>query len=156
MIRRLVLVSLALASTSGLLRAQGAVSTAASREAVVESASRIAPTEGVNRSASTGTVDPFNPPAANLRWEVASEEGPKSSGLTDEQLVKALIEMIKPTGSVQLGGEPYLLFTERRQKIGDKLIVTLDKVEYVIEIASIASNRFRIRYNGQEAERPIK
>jgi hypothetical protein len=55
-----------------------------------------------------------------------------------------------------LGGEPYLLFTERRQKIGDKLVVVVDKVEYAVEIVSITNNRFRIRYNGQEAERPIK
>ena len=57
---------------------------------------------------------------------------------------------------MMLGGEPYLLFTERRQKIGDKVSVTLDGVEYAVEIVSIAGNRFRIRYNGKEAERTIK
>ena len=34
--------------------------------------------------------------------------------------------------------------------------VTLDGVEYVVEIVSIANNRFRIRYNDKEAERTIK
>ena len=57
---------------------------------------------------------------------------------------------------MMLGGEPYLLFTERRQKIGDKIAVSLEGVEYTVEIVNIANNRFRIRYQDREAERTIK
>ncbi|HLP07241.1 MAG TPA: hypothetical protein VK178_03685 [Opitutaceae bacterium] len=156
MIRRIALFTLALPLATISLRAQGLVSTAASRDAVLESASRIATPAGTTAALTKGAVDPFNPPAANLRWDVTPDAGTKSTGLTDEQLAKALIDALKPTGSIQLGGEPYLLFTERRQKIGDKLLVTLDRVEYVVEIVSIANNRFRIRYNGQDVERSIK
>lgn len=156
MIRRIALLCLALPLATVSLCAQGAVSTSASREAVLETASKIATATASTAVPAKIAPDPYYPPASNLRWEVASEADAKATGLTDEQLTKALIDALKPTGSIQLGGEPYLLFTERRQKIGDKLVVTLDKVEYVVEIVSIASNRFRIRYNGQEAERPIK
>lgn len=156
MIRRIALLCLALPLATVFLRAQGTVSTSASRETIVETASKIATATASTAVPAKLAPDPFYPPAANLRPEVAPDAESKASGLTDEQLAKALIDALKPTGSIQLGGEPYLLFTERRQKIGDKLVVTLDKVEYVIEIVSIASNRFRIRYNGQEAERPIK
>ncbi len=153
--RRILLLSgLVLPLAASSLLAQ-AVSTAANRESAVAAAAKLAST-GESAAAPRGvTVDPFNPPASNLS-DVAPEETGKATGMSDAQLVDLLIAEIKPTGSVQLAGEPYLLFTERRQKIGDKLVVTLAKVEYTIEIVSISNNRFRIRYNGQEAERPIK
>ena len=99
--------------------------------------------------------DPFNPPAADLRDTSAPSRGDALHHSEDE-LPALLAARIQPTGSMMLGGEPYLLFTERRQKICDKVPVTLDGVEYVVEIVSIAGNRFRIRYNGKEAERTIK
>ncbi|MFT3830073.1 MAG: hypothetical protein QM691_10260 [Opitutaceae bacterium] len=153
---RSILIGLILPWSGFALSAQTNVSTVPSREAVVEAAAKLGKAVDVVGAPHTVAVDPFNPPAANLRWDTSPESGGKVSTVPDDQLAKLLIDLVKPTGSIQLGGEPYLLFTERRQKIGDKLVVTLDKVEYVIEIVSIANNRFRIRYNGQEAERPIK
>ena len=100
--------------------------------------------------------DPFNPPAADLREAPAPGREGEATRRSDAELPALLAARVRPTGSMTLGGEPYLLFTERRQKIGDKVSVTLDGVEYAVEIVSIAGNRFRIRYNGKEAERTIK
>lgn len=132
------------------------ISSVASREALLATAKALACVENVDPMTVALAVDPFNPPAANLRWEEPPEAGATAEGIPDSEMVHRLVDGIHPTGSIMLGGEPYLLFTERRQKIGDKLVVALDKIEYTVEIVSIANNRFRIRYNGQEAERPIK
>jgi hypothetical protein len=153
---RPLLACLAVLAPSLNAQTDGSISTPASRDALVASASRLATAETPASVSSSLGIDPFSPPAANLRWEVTPENGPRASALSDAQLAEVLIAAIQPTGSMLLGGEPYLLFTERRQKIGDKLVVSVDKVEYTVEIVSIANNRFRIRYNGQEAERPIK
>lgn len=128
------------------------ISTPAARQAALATAAKLGAPAAP--SAPAVALNPFDPPRANLRPEGDPEE--KRSDLSEADLVAALAAQLQPTGSLMLGGEPYLLFTERRQKIGDKVPVVLEKVEYTVEIVSIAGNRFRIRYNGREAERPIK
>ncbi len=151
---RLLVVSLSLLATPALWAQGAAISTPESREKVLATLAKI--TDGrASALAAAPAKDPFNPPVADLRDLAPSTngDGPRRS---DEELVPQLAALLQPTGSMTLGGEPVLLFTERRQKIGDKVAVTLDGVEYVVEIVSIANNRFRIRYNDREAERTIK
>ncbi len=129
------------------------VSLPASREKAVADLGRLV-TPADAAALPEPALDPFSPPESHLR-DVAPVEG-KGPARDDADLLSDLIDHIKPTGSMMLNGEPYLLFTERRQKIGDKVPVLLAGVEYVVEIVSIANNRFRIRYNDREAERTIK
>ncbi len=153
-----ITVLLAVLWMASLLSAQGtgAVSTPASREAVVAAMSKLtSPTTPPSVPVAV-SLDPFNPPPEHIRPGDDAEAGVKVSSMSDEQLVAALIALIQPTGSMMQGGEPYLLLTERRQKIGDKVSVTFDKIEYIVEIVSISGNRFRVRYNDKEAERTIK
>jgi hypothetical protein len=131
-----------------------AVSTPAVREATLAMVDRLAADKSAVADAGVGK-DPFYPSAGDLSDAVA-KTGSGVDGLSDKERVELLADEIKPTGSVELGGEPQLLFTEKRQKIGDKLTVSIDKVEYVIEIVSIDKNRFRIRYNNVETTRSIK
>ena len=130
------------------------VSLPASREKAVADLDRLVSPAGV-AVLPEPALDPFSPPESHLREVVPPSEG-KGPARDDADLLSDLIDHIKPTGSMMLNGEPYLLFTERRQKIGDKVPVLLAGVEYVVEIVSIANNRFRIRYNDKEAERTIK
>ena len=151
---RSLVVLLSLLATPALWAQGAAISTPASREKVLADLAKI--TDGrVAAPVAAPAKDPFNPPVADLRDIVpgATTEGTRR---TDDELLPQLAAKLQPTGSMTLGGEPVLLFTERRQKIGDKVAVTLDGVEYVVEIVSIANNRFRIRYNDKEAERTIK
>lgn len=129
------------------------VSLPASREKAVADLGRLV-TPADAAALPEPALDPFSPPESHLR-DVAPVEA-KGPARDDADLLSDLIDHIKPTGSMMLNGEPYLLFTERRQKIGDKVPVLLAGVEYVVEIVSIANNRFRIRYNDREAERTIK
>jgi len=132
-----------------------AISQPAAREAVLANLGQIGAADSAKAQAEPAK-DPFDPPAADLREAAPPGREGDAGRRSDAELPALLAARVHPTGSMTLGGEPYLLFTERRQKIGDKLTIDLDGVEYVIEIVSIGTNRFRIRYNGKEAERTIK
>ncbi len=137
-----------------VLAAQG-IPAPESRDKVIDALAKICSVGSV-QVPDTVAKDPFFPPPEDL----VEQQSPNGDGnavrRSDEELVAALAAQVHPTGSLVLGGEPYLLFTERRQKNGDKLVVLLDRIEYVVEIVSISNNRFRIRYNDKEAERTIK
>lgn len=152
-----ILVFLAVIGVAPSLCAQGAgaISTPAARSAVVATVDKVNAVGGPV-APDPVVLDPFNPPKANMSPEEDTDTSSKSSSMSDDQLAVVLAAQIQPTGSMMQGGEPYLMFTERRQKIGDKVAVTFDKVEYIVEIVSIANNRFRIRYKDKEAERTIK
>ncbi len=137
------------------LQAADAISQPAAREKLLADIGRVGEA-GAAKPEAEPSKDPFNPPAADLRPDVGAGREGDTARHREAELPALLIARIQPTGSMTLGGEPYLLFTERRQKNGDKLTVELDGVEYVVEIVSIGTNRFRIRYNGKEAERTIK
>ena len=134
------------------LQGGDAVSQPAAREKLLADLGKIG-VSGSTKLPAEPAKDPFNPPPADLRDIATQGEAVRRS---EAELPSMLIERIRPTGSMVLGGEPYLLFTEQRQKIGDKLSIELDGVEYIVEIISIGTNRFSIRYNGKEAERTIK
>lgn len=131
------------------------VSIPAVREKAVADLGRlVAPASG--KELPKPALDPFSPPESHLRDVVVTGKAGAGQARTDDELIQELAKAVQPTGMMMLGGEPSLLFTERRQKIGDKVAVQLDGVEYAVEIVSIANNRFRIRYNDKEAERTIK
>ncbi len=108
-----------------------------------------------DRRAGKGLKDPFNPPAADL-VDVAQAAAAEVQAMSDRQLLETLSAKIQPSGSVTLNGEPYLLFTEKRLKIGEFITVMHEGVEYKLEILSIENNRFRMRYRAEEILRPIK
>ena len=155
-------ISLLVLSVSPVALAQGrGVSTPESRNAVLEKAraalaERAVPAADEFRS----LKDPFNPPETDLKDLVVDPSiKPKDTGpklLSDSDVLASLASNIKPTGSVEIGGEPYLLFGEKRLKVGDRYTVTKDGVDYAIVINSIEPNRFSIRYNSQVLFRQIK
>lgn len=132
------------------------VSMPKTRQESVAAAAKLAARDQVDSAPVAVALNPLSPPKENLLWDYDPDAKKTPVSRDPAEVVKAIIVNIKPTGSVALGGEPYLLFSERRQKIGDILPVSLDGVEYNVEIVSITPTRFRIRYNGQEAERTIK
>jgi hypothetical protein len=154
-LRHIILPLCVVALPIAWLHAADAISQPAAREKTLADLEKIGVAATAKPQAEP-VKDPFNPPAADLREAAAPGREGDVGRHTEEELPTLLIAKIQPTGSMTLGGEPYLLFTERRQKNGDKLTVELDGVEYVVEIVSIGTNRFRIRYNGKEAERTIK
>ena len=77
-------------------------------------------------------------------------------GGSNHDLLQKLATFIKPSGVVQFGGPPMLLFHEKKLKVGDNLKITVEGVDYSVTISAIDQTSFKIRLNGEEVTRPIK
>lgn len=125
-------------------------------------------------AAPQGLKDPFNSEAfvaaANAAGAPASPvAGPAAGGATagtpatrptgprtGRDLLAALAEGLRPSGSFTLRGEPILTFGARRVKVGDALTVTFEGAEYAVVISAIKPPNFTFRLNNEEFTRPIK
>ena len=135
------------------------ISTPTARQAVLKTVESLLTRKANPDGSGDVSKDPFNPSEQDLREDYDPNEVKEVKQVvrkSDADLLQDIAKQIQPTGSVTLGGEPYLLFGEKRQKKGDKVSVTYDGVEYVVEIISIANKQFRLRYNNEEMVRPIK
>lgn len=84
------------------------------------------------------------------------DAAPTVAVVTDRDLLEKLAPHVSPTGMVQLGGEPILLFGQKRARIGDPLPITFEGNSYVLVITAIQGTSFTLRLNGEELTRPIK
>lgn len=111
--------------------------------------------------------DPFNPEI--VVEESDNQTGPGNTGTgadrasqprqgprTDRELLSSIAAAIKPSGYVVLGGEPTLIFGQKRVKAGNTLTITFEGVEYILQITSINRTSFTLRLNREEFTRPIK
>jgi hypothetical protein len=123
-------------------------------------------------------VNPFNPAAFN---EVANSptttvttggtagseggtpatgggqpKGGQSGPRTDRDLLIAMATALKPGGSIKMGGSQILLMGVKKVKVGEKLNLTFEGAQYVVEVTAINPTNFTLRYNGEEYTRPIK
>ncbi len=102
--------------------------------------------------------DPFQVMLANVPSADSTvvQAAPAAPRYNDLQVLEAIAPKVRPTGSVQIGGLDYLLFGQKRLKVGEMLTITYEGSVYLIEITSIERNNFRIRLNSEELVRPIK
>ncbi|HVT72111.1 MAG TPA: hypothetical protein VHD61_03170 [Lacunisphaera sp.] len=82
----------------------------------------------------------------------AKPAGPKS----DRDILQEIAAGLKPGGFFTLGGNPILVFGQKRVKAGDHLTITFEGKEFTVEIISIKSPNFTLRLNREEFTRPIK
>ncbi len=112
---------------------------------------------------SASSKNPFNPEGFG---EGQSDSGSSTGGSTGpvvqagprsgRDLLQAIGASLKPSGSVVLGGEPVLLFGQKRVKAGGLLTITFEGSEYTVEIVKIERPNFTLRLNREEFTRPIK
>lgn len=162
-------VGAALVIGSGLLRAATAaadVSTPEKRRPVVERAQQLA-NPPILAPLGAGLVQPFNPAAfgqpdpEELRAIAAAKAAASSAASvakpsTDREFLEAIAARILPSGTLILGGEPWLIFGKKRLRVGDRLTVTYDGQDYQLELAAIDRTNFTLRLNRDEITRPIK
>lgn len=163
--------------TSGVVLLAGLVS-AASAESVVSPAKRQQSLERAKafvsqREIAAVNVDPFNPPAfaeavasmgrvtavANPVAPVgggAVAEAPKAGPRTDRDLLIAIAGSLKSPNSVVIGGQPTLLFGQKRVKAGGILTITFEGTQYTLEVIAIDRTTFTLRLNREEYTRNIK
>lgn len=71
-------------------------------------------------------------------------------------LLETIAPQINPTGSVTLGGQPLLLFSQKRVRVGDELPIIYDGERYTLIISRIESSTFTLRLGAAEVTRPIQ
>jgi hypothetical protein len=96
-------------------------------------------------------ADPDETPSPNGQ---PSNDAPQVKG--PREILESVAPLLKPNGTINLGGQPILLFGQRKLKVGDKFTITFEGTDYELELAAIASTSFTLRYKGEETTRPIK
>ena len=76
----------------------------------------------------------------------------------DREILESLAAKLQPSGTLVFNGAPLLLIGKNRFEIGAHFIVTdnASGKDYELELVSISSTTFTLRYHGEEITRPIK
>ncbi|MDD2764538.1 MAG: hypothetical protein PHE83_11245 [Opitutaceae bacterium] len=137
---------------------QGEVSNPAKRQAALDLATRLlAPRENPASSLPADLVDPFNPAGFGVAGAAAPKAGEAVRAISsDHDVLEKIATSILPSGMMMFGGQPLLLFREKKLKVGDSLVITFEGTDYLIVITEIKPNSFKIRLNREEITRPIK
>lgn len=139
----------------------GSVLSPLKRQEVIEQAASLL----AAREISPVTSNPFQPggfeelvggmdrPAGSTTGETpAQATGPRSN----RDLVQAIGAGLKPSGFFVLGGQPTLIFGQKRVKAGGTLTITFEGTQYTLEITTITPPNFTLRLNREEFTRTIK
>jgi len=112
-------------------------------------------------------VSPFAPPNFDqpdpeelLAQQAAAASSLAASGASRPMGPRGVLEMlaerIVPSGILRLGDTSILLFGQKKLKVGDRLTITFDGVDYNLDITQIGSTTFTLRFQGEEIARSIK
>ncbi|MBE2214548.1 MAG: hypothetical protein IAE82_11810 [Opitutaceae bacterium] len=103
----------------------------------------------------TALPDPFYPGSKRPKDKKPGETDAKPEIPADQLLARAA-ESIRPTGTMLIGTEPYLLLDGKRYKSGDIISVTVDGLGVQVTVSSIQRNSYTLRLNDQELRRDFK
>ncbi len=101
--------------------------------------------------ASPGTTTPANDGGGEAAVTRAPA-GPR----TDRELLQAIAAALKPSGFFTLGGQPTLVFGQKRVKAGGNVTINFEGADYTVEITAITPPNFTLRLNREEFTRTIK
>jgi hypothetical protein len=99
--------------------------------------------------------------AANTgRGSAAAAESPVARPVSgpraNRDLLQAIAANLQPSGYFVLGGEPTLVFGQKRVKAGGSITIRFEDADYTLQIVSIERPNFTLRLNNEEFTRPIK
>jgi hypothetical protein len=78
-----------------------------------------------------------------------------SAPLSGRAKLQAVVAGLKPTFFMR-GGQPTFLFGSKKISIGGIMTLTVERVEYTLEIVSVTPPNFTLRLNREQFTRPIK
>jgi len=81
---------------------------------------------------------------------------PPAGPRTDRDLLQAIATALKPSGFFTLGGQPTLVFGQKRVKAGGSVSINFEGADYTVEITAITPPNFTLRLNREEFTRTIK
>jgi len=74
----------------------------------------------------------------------------------DRDILVGAQSQVRPTGSMKLGGNVFLLIGQKKLKVGDIIQIVFNGQTYELSISAIDSTNFTLRYKSEEITRPIK
>ncbi len=74
----------------------------------------------------------------------------------EREILESLAAKLPTKGTMIMGGEPLLILTGGRVKVGDKFTVAFNGQDYELELVAIERTTFTLRYHGEEIVRSIK
>lgn len=74
---------------------------------------------------------------------------------SDHELLESIVGKIKPSGTVNLGGQQILMIGHRFVKTGAHFTITYKGTDYDLELIEIDASNFTLRYKSEEITRPI-
>lgn len=112
-------------------------------------------------------VVPFNPAGFDqpdpeeIKAQMAAAAAAAAAGAVtrpagDRGVLESLADKLLPSGTAVIGGDPILLFGQKKLKVGDRLTITFEGVDYDLDITAIGRTTFTLRLNREEITRPIK
>ncbi len=72
------------------------------------------------------------------------------------ELLETIAPELTPSGTMVLGGEPLLLFGQKKIRVGGELPIIYEGKRYTLVISAIESSFFTLRLGDAEYTRPIK
>ncbi|HEU5078198.1 MAG TPA: hypothetical protein VFT72_03255 [Opitutaceae bacterium] len=136
----------------GSLFAKADIPTPQARAAVISNAEKLSSDRVFKYSiASDEIVNPFAPEKAVAKID------PKSKvPLSDHELLASLAAQLIPTGVLMMGDQSFLLFGEKKVKVGESIHITFDKDSYDVELVDLSRTAFTIKLNNEQTTRSIK
>jgi hypothetical protein len=106
-----------------------------------------------------GLVNPFTLNGSRSE-DVSADESQAAANkaailASNRSLLAALAEQLDPKGTFVLGGESIILLGQKKLKVGERYPITFEGAVYELEITSIETTRFSVRYKNEELTRPI-
>ena len=101
----------------------------------------------------------IQPPAQEGTGAVALSHSPVASGPyvpnQDRFVLESISTRIHASGVVKSNGQSFLLFRERKLKVGDTLTIGFGTADYTLVISEIQPTFFKVRLNREEIAIPI-
>lgn len=76
--------------------------------------------------------------------------------LTEDELLAELSKYINPTGIFMFGGEFYLIFKEKKLKVGSELGIKFNGANYSVMITEITGSTYKVRRGDSELQLKLK
>ncbi|TSJ79220.1 hypothetical protein [Rariglobus hedericola] len=130
------------------------------RTEVLDLARKLLTTKSVETSVDDiARKNPFNPLPVVVESsgpDKADSPAPVVVGTSDRDILAAIAEGVRPTGTMKLGDTQFLLFGQKKLKVGDVLPIVFQDTSYELELVGVDRTSFTLRLNKEEITRPIK
>ena len=106
--------------------------------------------------AAFGQPDPEEVRAVAAANAAAAAANAQAKPSTDHDFLQIIASRVMPSGTLQIGTQQLLIFGKKRLRVGDRLNVSYDNVDYALELTAVDRTTFTLRLNKDEITRPIK